>query len=634
VVSALTLALLVGLFGGLFVVQVVRRVQLVRRAPGTLRCDGVPARASRFLREVVFQSKVVAGKPVVGLAHALVFWGFVAFSGYSGAQFLKGLHIVDVTGIPAFRFYAVALVPFAVGVLAGIVFLVVRRVFVRPEALGPLSWESVLIGGFIATLMITFLLDFRLTEGTAAAVNWWLHAIVILVFLALIPNSKHLHLLVSPLTVFLRSGELGAVRNLDFEKEEVGFETVAHLEKKQVLDAFTCVECGRCQMNCPAYGTGKPLNPKTLILQNEVALLAGRMDARLAEVYDAGVLWQCTTCGACESQCPVGVEHLPLIIGARRGLVSNGEAPDALGAMYNHLERRGNIWGLTSDVRQKFVASAGLETFDASRHEYLIWLGCAGSFEADFQKALRSLFNVLRAYGVTFGVLAKERCAGDAAKRTGNEYLFQELATANIADFEASGVKKILTACPHCLKTLGEDYRRLGFHAAVQHSAVLVSRLLSTSGAERFSAGRNDNRSDRDVAREVVLHDPCYLARYAGHAGEPRSLLARVGAVVREPERSGRNSFCCGAGGGLLFEEHEEGTRISQRRFEQLEATGAGTIVTACPFCSIMLKGAQASANSSTEVVDLMTLVDARIQSASAAAPPAATTPAEAPPGP
>jgi len=288
--------------------------------------------------------------------------------------------------------------------------------------------------------------------------------------------------------------------------------------------------------------------------------------------------------------------------------------------MYNHLDRRGNIWGLTSDARQKFVASAGLETFDASRHEYLMWLGCAGSYEADFQKALRSLFSVLRARGVTFGVLAKERCTGDVAKRTGNEYLFQGLATANIADFQAAGVTKILTACPHCLKTIGEDYRRFGFHADVRHSAVFVSEVLGD-----LRVGGSDG---------VVLHDPCYLARYAGHVGEPRSLLARVGVVVREPERSGRNPFCCGAGGGLLFEEQEEGTRISQRRFEQLEATGARTIVTACPFCSIMLKGAQASANSSTEVVDLMTLVDARIQSASAARPPAATAPAPAQPGP
>jgi len=620
VLSALILALLVGLFAGLFGVQVYTRLRLVRRAHGRLRTDGVPARASRFLREVVFQSKVISEKPVVGVAHALVFWGFVAFAGYSGSQFLKGLGIVDLTRTAAFRYYALALVPFALGVLGGIILLLIRRVVFRPEALGPLSWESVLIGGFIATLMVTFLLDFRLTEGRAASANWWLHAVVILVFLALIPNSKHFHLVLSPVTVFLASPALGDVRNLDFEKEEVGLETVAQLEKKQVLDAFTCVECGRCQMNCPAYGTGKLLNPKTLVLRNEAALLAGNMDAKLVEVYDPGVLWQCTTCGACERQCPVGIEHLPLIIGARRGLVSNGEAPDALGAMYNNLERRGNIWGLTSDVRQKFVAAAGLEVFDPARHDYLMWLGCAGSFEADFQKALRSLFEILRSRKVTFGVLAKERCTGDPAKRTGNEYMFQELATANIADFRSAGVERILTACPHCLKTLGEDYKQFGFDAEVQHSAVFVSKIVG------------DLRVP--VSEEVVLHDPCYLARYAGHTEEPRSLLARAGALVREPERAGHNPFCCGAGGGLLFEEHEEGPRISQRRFEQLTATGAGTIVTACPFCSIMLKGAQASANAATEVIDLMTFVDRRMKPASAAAPPPDARPTSTKPAP
>ena len=304
--------------------------------------------------------------------------------------------------------------------------------------------------------------------------------------------------------------------------------------------------------------------------------------------------------------------------------MSNGEAPDALGAMYNHLERRGNIWGITSDVRQKFVASAGLETFDASKHEYLMWLGCAGSYEADFQKSLRSLFEILRARGVTFGVLAKERCTGDPAKRTGNEYMFQELATANIADFQAAGVTKILTACPHCLKTLGDDYRKFGFEAEVEHSAVLVARMARPDAVALPTL--------RDRA-EVVLHDPCYLARYAGHTAEPRELLRRAGAVVKEPVRNGHNPFCCGAGGGLLFEEHEEGTRISQQRFEQLQATGAPTIITACPFCSIMLKGAQASANATTEVVDLMTFVDGRMKSA-AAAPPEDGRPVSPPGGP
>jgi len=598
-------------FAAAFAAQVWTRARLVLRARNNIRVgdDETGRRLLRFITEVVFQTRTIRERPAVGLAHLGVFWGFTAFALYTGVEFLAGLGIADATGSRWFHLYALALVPFSAAVILGISGLLIRRAIVRPAALGDhVSGESVLIGFFILTLMITFLLAFRWETGLAARVNWWVHAMVILAFLVLIPDSKHFHLVLSPLTVYLRSPGLATVPNLDFEQEQVGLETLADVERKQVLDAFTCVECGRCQVNCPAHATGKQLNPKTLILRNEEALLAGALDTGLADVLDATVLWQCTTCGACEAQCPVGVEHLPLIIGARRGLASNGEAPGALAAVYNHLERRGNIWGLGADLRQKFVQSAGVEIFDASRHEYLVWLGCAGSFEADFQKSLRSLFDVLRARGVTFGVLARERCTGDIAKRTGNEYQFQELARANIEDFTAAGVTKIVTSCPHCLRTMGVDYREFGFTAEVIHSASLVADLTRTMAVP--GAGR------------VAFHDPCYLGRYAGVTEEPRDLLARFGAEVHEPERHGANPFCCGAGGGLLFEEHEEGRRISQERFEQLQRTGASTIVTACPFCSIMLKGAQASANTQVEFVDLISFVDGRMKSAAPAAAP------------
>lgn len=593
--------LVVAAAGAAFLWQVVTRAGLFLRARDTLgvRDDETGVRLLRVLTDVVFQAKTIREKPLVGLAHTAVFWGFMAFAVYTSVEFLRGLGIADFTGARWFELYGLALIPFAVACLIGISGLAVRRVFVRPPALGDtLSVESVVIAFFIMTLMITFLLDFRVS-GVAASVNWWVHALVILAFMVVIPDSKHFHLVISPLTVYLKSPTLGDVRNLDFEKEDVGFETLRDLERKQVLDAFTCVECGRCMSNCPANATGKLLNPKALVLANETALLAGRFDAKLADLYDPNVLWQCTTCGACENQCPVGIEHLPLIIGARRGLVSNGEAPDALGAVYNHLERRGNIWGLGSDQRQKFVQAAGLETFDPARHEYLVWLGCAGAFEADFQKSLRALFSILRAKGVTFGVLAKERCTGDVAKRTGNEYQFQELATANIEEFRTAGVTRIVTGCPHCLRTISVDYREFGFHADVVHSSVLVAELL------------RDLRIP--MTDRVTFHDPCYLGRYAGHTAEPRRLLGNAGAAIVEPVRSGDNPFCCGAGGGLLFDEHEEGTRISHARFEQLCATGAATVVTACPFCAIMLKGAQASANASTEFVDLVQYVEGRI---------------------
>lgn len=595
--------LLVLLAVALFGQQIFVRARLFLRAKDTLTFDDVGRRVGVFVADFVFQRRVFRNKPLVGLGHLFVFWGFVAFGGYTTGEFLKGLGIVDITGTRVFHAYTVLLVPFASAVLAGIVGLLIRRVFLRPRALGEtLSLESVLIGVFIATLMITFLLHFSL-EGVVARVNWWVHALVILVFLVLVPNSKHLHLILSPVTIVLKSPVLGTVRKLDFEKEEVGLEAVKDLERKQVLDAFTCVECGRCQENCPAFGTGKLLNPKRLILQSEEALLAGQMDLKLPDLFEAKTLWQCTTCGACQNECPVGIEHLPLIIGARRGMVSNGDAPEFLGPVFTNLERRGNIWGLLYEQRQKFITSAGVETFDPLKHEYLIWLGCAGAFEADYQKSLRALFEILRNKGLTFGVLSKERCNGDPAKRTGNEFMYQELAAQNVEDLKTAGVKKVVTSCPHCLKTLGHDYQQdFGFQAEVVHSAQLVAEL--TKDVQPPTAARET----------VTYHDPCYLGRYAGKTDEPRALLARVGADVTEPARTKTNPFCCGAGGGLLFEEHEEGKRISQERFEQLQATGAQTIVMSCPFCAIMLKGAQASANASTQMVDLMTYVNDRMK--------------------
>jgi Fe-S oxidoreductase len=598
-------------FVGAFAVQVSRRIRIVAAGANTFSLDDLGFRINRFLFDVVLQRRTIRERPAAGLMHALVFWGFVAFGGYTLTEFLHGLGIVDLTRTAWFQAYKVALVPFAFAVLIGILYLLVRRAIVRPVGLGShLSIESIVIALFIATLMTTFLLTFRFGEGsTAERVNWWMHMLVILAFLALIPASKHLHLVLSPITVFLKSPELGNLPNLDFEKEQVGLETVKDLGSKARLDAFTCVECGRCQVNCPAWGAGKELNPKAIILRTQDSLLAGQLDRKLGDVYTEKELWQCTTCGACENQCPVGIEHLPILIGSRRGLVSNGDAPGYLGSMYNNLERRSNIWGLGYDQRTKFVQSAGLATFDPTQHDVMIWLGCAGSFDADFQKSLRSLFEILSSRGIKFGVLSKERCTGDPAKRTGNEYMYQELATANIEDLKAAAPKKIVTSCPHCVKTIGNDYRKFGYDVEIVHSSVYVEELTRSA---MLSASRES----------VTFHDPCYLGRYAGKVDEPRELLTRFGASIVEPERNRDNPYCCGAGGGLLFADKEEvpGSRISDVRFKQLQATGASTVVTACPFCSIMLKGAQASSGAPGEpgeniqFVDLMTFVNQRSQ--------------------
>ena len=404
--ATLLLWVLVLVFVGAFAAQVRTRVRLIAGAPNTFSTDQLDFRIRRFLVEVVGQQKTIKERPVAGTAHAFVFWGFVAFGLYTLTEFLKGLGIVDLTHFGWFHVYRLILTPFAVAVLAGIVFLAIRRGIFRPVALGPkVSLESIVIAGFIATLMITFLLTWRLDDATLAGrINWWIHAIVILAFLALIPASKHFHLVLSPVTVFLKSPELGNVPNLDFDKEEVGLEAVRQLGSKSVLDAFTCVECGRCQVNCPAWGAGKELNPKAIILQTQDGLLAGKPETKLVELYSEKVLWQCTTCGACENQCPVGIEHLPVIIGARRGLVSNGEAPEYLGGVYNNLERRGNIWGLGYDQRQKFVDAAALEIFDPRKHDILVF-HVLDNDEVDLTAL--DVAKVPQLHPIAFGVLAK-----------------------------------------------------------------------------------------------------------------------------------------------------------------------------------------------------------------------------------
>ena len=595
-------------FVAAFAAQVATRVRIIAAGADNFSIENLPFRINRFIVDVLLQRRTIRERPAAGFMHALVFWGFVAFGGYTLTELLHGLGIVNLTETAWFHAYKLVLVPFASAVVVGIIYLLIRRAFVRPIGLGThVSVESIVIGLFITTLMATFLLTFRFNPGTIAErVNWWVHMLVILAFLALIPASKHFHLVVSPITVFLKSPELGNLPNLDFEKEQVGLETVKDLAGKMRLDAFTCVECGRCQVNCPAWGAGKELNPKAIILRTQDSLLAGEYDRKLGDVYTEKELWQCTTCGACENQCPVGIEHLPILIGSRRGLVSNGEAPGYLGAMYNNLERRSNIWGLGYDQRTKFIQSAGLETFDPATHDVLVWLGCAGSFDADFQKSLRSLFEILRTRGVRFGVLAREKCNGDPAKRTGTESMYQELAAAHIEDLKAAAPKTILTSCPHCVKTIGADYRKFGYEVNIVHSSVFVEELT-----------RSDAATIAGAAEETVtFHDPCYLGRYAGKVDEPRELLTRFGATVAEPVRNRDNPYCCGAGGGLLFADKEEepGSRISDVRFKQLQATGANTVVTACPFCSIMLKGAQASAGADTQFVDLMTFVNGRLQ--------------------
>ena len=380
-------------------------------------------RIKRFIVDVLLQRQTIRERPAAGVAHALVFWGFVAFAGYTLVEFSYGLGIVDLTRSAAFQMYRVALVPFAAAVLVGILFLLIRRVVARPAGLGAtVSMESVVIALFIATLMVTFLLGFTLDERTLAGrVNWWAHMLVILAFLALIPASKHFHLVLSPITVFLKSPELGRVENLDFEKEQVGLEVVKDLGKKTVLDAFTCVECGRCQVNCPGVGRGQGAES-----EGADSADAGRAPGRAARqearrdlqregavaVHDLRRLRE-----------PVPGGHRARAAHRRRAARAGLERRRA-GISGRHVQQpRAPAQHLGPRLRAAAEIHRSRRPRDLrsrQKHEWLVWLGCAGAFEADYQKSLRALFDILRARRPDVR-RAGERSAATAIRPSGPE---------------------------------------------------------------------------------------------------------------------------------------------------------------------------------------------------------------------
>lgn len=543
-------------------------------------------RVGRFLWEVLLQGKVIFDRPAAGLAHAFVFWGFCAFAlvtvNHMAAGF--GLTLIPRDVLLAQVYFGFVAV-FAVAVAVSITGLAVRRFVFRPVWLGKVSPESGVIALLIFLLMITYLAGFRFAEGTAAGrINWWVHTLTLLVFLPLIPHTKHLHLVLSPLTIFARRDAFSRIPPLSGD-EDFGLDTGKDVTKLIALQAYSCVECGRCTELCPAFNTGKVLNPKEIILgvrgylnehgpQSAEALLGPHISSEAA--------FQCTTCGGCEYSCPVGIQHLPVIIGLRRGAVNTGKWEDEYGTkLFLTLERNGNSLGFPSSERQKFIEKNALPIFDGTQ-EYCLWLGCMGAYDPHGREIVLAFARLLRHLGITFGVLRKEKCNGDPVRRLGNDYLFSQLAEPNIEHINESGVKKMVSICPHCVRTIGEDWKEFGAAIQIEHHSELLAR-------------NRDRLPAPDGPREtVVYHDPCYLGRYRNIYEEPRSVIERF-ADQSDPPRTRERSFCCGAGGGQMFLGEEKGKRVNMARAEELAATGAAAVGVACPFCQSMFRDALAS---------------------------------------
>jgi Fe-S oxidoreductase len=577
-----------------------------------------------FVWEVLCQAKVIQQRPAPGIAHAFVFWGFLAFALVSLNHFATGVRLGFLPPESYIgQFYFLFAAAWAALVAVSIAGLFYRRFFVRPPTLGAkLSYESGFIAFLIFALMVTYLAAFFVpaTNPTLKAL-WWTHTLALLVFLPLIPHTKHLHLVLSPITVFLKRDGFSKIPPLSKDDNVEDFGLVAGNDVTQLisLQAYSCVECGRCTEHCPASTTGKVLNPKEIILgartylntfgpHSEIPLLnelrvAATDDGQRSTVNDSPdnppanyfsmeAAFECTTCGACEYQCPVGIQHLPIIIGLRRGATNTGAWEDTYGTkLFLALEKNGNALGLAASERDKFIkgqqAIQPFPLFDGTQ-EYCLWLGCMGGYDPKGREIIADFARVMNFLGTTFGVLKKEKCTGDPARRLGNDLVFSNLAEFGLKQFTANQVQKIVAICPHCVRTISNDWREYGIAPEIEHHSEFMARHKDRLPGH----STNHGEPSTDNANTIVYHDPCYLGRYQDIYEEPREVVSLAGTLVEAP-RNHERSFCCGAGGGLAFLGEEGGTaRVSNVRAQELQDTGAQTVGTACPFCNTMFRDA------------------------------------------
>ncbi len=383
--------------------------------------------------------------------------------------------------------------------------------------------------------------------------------------------------------------------------EDFGLVTGKDVTRIDALQAFSCVECGRCTQYCPAYNTGKELNPKEIILGLRSYLNTEGPSSEqplLAKHISEEAVFQCTTCGGCETHCPVGIQHLPLIIGMRRGAVNTGTWEDSYGTkLFLTIERNGNSLGMAPSERTRFIEKNGIPIYDGSQ-EYCLWLGCMGAYDPAGRETILALIKVLRYLDITFGVLRKEKCNGDPARRLGNDLLFTTLAEENLDNIESGKVKKMLSICPHCVRTMSTDWQEAGRTVEIEHHSELLARHKS-----RLPVATEDTRE------KVVYHDPCYLGRYRGVYEEPREVLGRAVELLEAP-RNREKSFCCGAGGGQMFLGEEKGKRVNIARAQELVDTGASTVAAACPFCASMFRDAlKTVSDTPPKLLDLVQIV-------------------------
>lgn len=640
---------------------VLRIIKILSRGQGRPDWSIVRKRLGQALIKTVTLQPTFRLRLASSLLHGFVAWGFMYYLLVNLGDVLEGFftdyHFLGSGAIGnAYRLGADLL---SVSVLVGMVALMVRRflfqpddlkarenILLHPNARGGIRRDSAIVGGFILIHVGARFLgaSFSIAASTQADAwqpfastvaglwsswgetalalgehaSFWLAIGTILAFIPYFPYTKHIHLFFAPINFLLKPerrsiGELGKIDFDDESLEQFGATKLEDLGWEQLMDAYACIMCYRCQQVCPAYNTGKVLSPAALEINKRYFINYEGDRLAAGEASEKGLLeyaitdeaiWACTACGACVDICPVGNEPMRDILDIRRSLVlMENSFPSQLQTAFRGMERTVNPWNIPPTERMKWTEGLNVPTIEENPDaEILWWVGCAPATDARAQKTARAFVKILNAGNVSFAVLGEqEQCTGDSARRAGNEYLFFELASANVELLNEVSPRRIVTTCPHCLHTLKNEYPAFGGNYNVVHHTQLINELLLTNKLQL------DRRSS---LQELTFHDPCYLGRQNEIIDEPRLILNQAGAKLTEMPRSGMKSFCCGAGGAQMWKEEQHGNeRVSVNRFKEAHVTGADALAVGCPFCMVMLTDAAKEAGADMQVLDVAEII-------------------------